>query len=105
MKESSQTIEEYEEIVKFLFKPFLYAAPYLADTFEQKYSEFNKKQSEGIQYDQSELVKIAFRSARRLVGYIAKEAGGSGLIKKMLLKNAGEYATDVMLALLFGSEK
>jgi len=100
----NEITEEYEQLKmgleKFLL-PFLYAAPDMVDTFQQKFSEFYEKKEKGIKYSQDELLKTAFQAAKRLVGYIAKDAGGSGLIRRIAIKHAQEYLADAIVNMFF----
>ena len=98
----SKSIDELEEAKKLLYRPVLYSIPAVTETFREKISEFYEKRNQGIQYTEDELFQAAIQSIKGFVRYVAKDSGGSGLIQKIIMKNAKEYFADAIVEMLFG---
>lgn len=94
--------DELEEAIKLLYKPFLYSIPKVAETFQQEFQEFYAKKDKGTYYTEDELLKPAAEAVKKFVGYITKDAGGSGLIQRLIMKNIRKYCEDAVGEMIFG---
>lgn len=99
-----KNMKGYEEILEVL-EPLLYAIPSVSEILKEKYSEFNSKKRNGMQYKRDELLQTGLKSLSGIVGYIVEDAERSGLLRRFIMKNAGEYFVNAVTDMILGNNK